>query len=246
MMRRGLGDTDVSALATLFANNEINPTFNYPPWQPAYATAPENIPENVCVDDATARQIVAALPGASLVKRPAMNLQGQVPDCWWIQTADGGLVNAGDVADQFKLAMSIPGKSLQCGWEQVLSQLIPGGVQGSDCAQNSNYGYNPATGDNTVFIPTGGAAPTNSAVPVQTTPAQTSFPLQLPPQPKPASVVGAPLPQSAGAVTIATGTPGASVQPQAGTQPAAAAGAGSIPWYLWAAAAGVAFLMFKG
>jgi len=240
-MSWGLGSTDVSKLAAAMAAHSINPSYVTKMWQPGYTDTPEALPSQLCLDDATSKQI-AGLLGGSVVQMPAQNLNGQVPLCNFIQLPDGGLVRAADVAQIAGISPNIYGMSELCGYEQLLSMGIPGGVMGSDCGTNPVSGYDPNAGSASYVPP----------VPVKTMPPPTPPVSNTTP---PAKVTLPPSHTAPGYAAppadsqVVSGTPGANAGSDfsISSNDSLSFNFSAVPWWVWGGGAAVAlYLMTKG
>lgn len=135
---RGMGDVDVSALATNFPRGRgsyVQNSYLQFPGYPVTNLTPD------CLDDATSAALAALIPGASVVKLPAENMQatnGLVPLCNWIQTPEG-IVRAADLYAVASENCAIPGLTAACCFQQLLADAIPGGVMGGGCAYQAGY-----------------------------------------------------------------------------------------------------------
>lgn len=134
-MRRGLGDTDLSALGDALARNALNPSYTCGlSYQPVASMNRETFacsPDGYFLDDTTAQQI-ASLLGGSVFKGQPENLFGaDIPLANWIKLPDGNVFLAAKAAWLQRQAMYT--QPPQCGFQDQLAGLIPGGKISSDC-----------------------------------------------------------------------------------------------------------------
>ena len=94
-MRKGLGATNVEAIAKALLGGQLHPTFETTYYQPPYLPTGQETqaPSWMYMDPAGAGQI-ASLLGGSVFQSPPPNLPG-APAANWIRLGDGGHIARG-------------------------------------------------------------------------------------------------------------------------------------------------------
>ena len=233
-MRRGLGATNVEAIAKALMGGQLHPSFQTVYYQPPYMPVgtQTQAPSWMYMDSSSASEM-ANLLGGSVFQAQNTDLPGAPPRNV-IRLGDGGEVLPGNLLQ--------PGTVLSfgdlCSAENYFANSIPGGELGSSCAGTPNA---LITGPGTTAPPIAAAPP---PVPQTVHPQSVVAPVS-PASPVPPS----PLPPASSQVV--TGTPGAS--PAAGGQTSTSTSGswftetsiGSIPNWMLLVAAGVAVFAFS-
>ncbi len=128
-MRKGLGATNVEAIAKALLGGQLHPNFATTYYQPPELPTGTltQAPSWMYMDPAGAGQI-ASLLGGSVFQSPPPNLPG-APAANWIRLGDGGQLLPGNLLQ--------PGTVLSfgdlCSAENYFAQSIPGGELGAAC-----------------------------------------------------------------------------------------------------------------
>ena len=185
-MRKGLGATNVEAIAKALLGGQLHPTFETTYYQPPYLPTGQETqaPVWMYMDPAGAGQI-ASLLGGSVFQSPPPNLPG-APAANWIRLGDGGQILPGNLLQ--------PGTVLSfgdlCAAENYFANSIPGGELGPSCAGTPNA-LMTGPGTTAAPIPSAPAPPVTPAIVATRNP---------PPQ---ITTQGRPIPNFTGAATYA-------------------------------------------
>ena len=245
--RKGLGATNVEALAQAFLAGKIKPTYtniSYTgPVGPAYLPAMYN------ADMATTEQVANLLGGSVFqglpgewLNKPSV-LDGVPPSIMvpWIQVADGQF----RVGDVFPPDVVLSYQSL-CDAETGIANAIPGGELGSDCA-GTNDPIMTQSGAPVVLPVAAAPAPsTNYTTPFAVTPLPVSAPVQSSgssailanPTPAPGAAPNTTPPNSNNTSVSTTTSDWTSIFTETSI--------GGVPNWVWMAGVGVALFAFGG